>query len=123
MNTALVALIAVLVGVGALLLVRGFASRKPVDAQAVRSAREHGAALIDVRSPQEYASGHVAGAINVPVDGLVADPSAAGPADKAVIVYCRSGARSARAAGALEKAGYDVTDLGGISAARTVLEG
>lgn len=123
MDTASIAIAVIVLGVGALLLIRALTQRKRVDPQAVKAAREHGATLIDVRSPDEYASDHVAGAVNVPVDALVADPSAAGPTDKAVIVYCRSGARSSRAAGALEKAGYKVFDLGGISAARSVFGG
>ena len=74
------------------------------------------ALLIDVRTPEEYASGHIPGAILLPVseindrkDDLPAD------LDTPIIVYCRSGNRSAQAAQALVELGYaKVYDLGGI---------
>jgi rhodanese-related sulfurtransferase len=74
-----------------------------------------GAQLVDVRSPAEYAGGHVDGAKNLPVDTLPA--AASGLArDKVVVVYCRSGARSARAAGLLKQSGFsEVYDLGSIA--------
>lgn len=53
--------------------------------------------LIDVRTPEEFAEGHIAGAINLPVDEF--DPETLPEADgKETILYCRTGRRSARAA-------------------------
>ncbi|HJL14640.1 MAG TPA: rhodanese-like domain-containing protein [Sandaracinaceae bacterium LLY-WYZ-13_1] len=77
-------------------------------------AEEH-AILLDVRTPQEFAAGHVEGAINVPVQTL---PEAASELaiDRPVVVYCRSGHRSARAAALLEREGYEAHDLGPMSA-------
>lgn len=73
---------------------------------------EKGATLVDVRSPEEYAEGHIEGAVNIPV-GDIARRAGEIPKDKPVVVYCRSGVRSARAAGALKAAGYtQVYDLG-----------
>lgn len=65
-----------------------------------------GASLIDVRSPGEYADGHAPGAKNIPVDEIAARLAEI-PRDKPVLVYCRSGMRSGRAAGILKDAGYE----------------
>ena len=76
-----------------------------------------GALLLDVRTPEEFSSGYVDGAVNVPVQVLSEQLSTL-PAkkDQDVVVYCRSGARSARAAGILKNAGFTkVHDLGGMS--------
>lgn len=73
-----------------------------------------GALLVDVRTPGEFAAGHVEGARNVPVDQIAA--ADVGPKDGAVVVYCRSGGRSAAARATLEKRGYTrVYDLGAMS--------
>lgn len=87
-----------------------------IDGATARSLVAEGALLLDVRTPGEFASGHVPGAQNVPVETLPA--GAAGlPTDKPVVVYCRSGARSARAKGILLQSGFaSVHDLGPISA-------
>lgn len=61
--------------------------------------------LLDVRTPQEFAEGHVPGAVNVPHDQL-ASRLAGVPKDKDVVIYCRSGRRSALAADVLHANGY-----------------
>ncbi|MEP7284819.1 MAG: rhodanese-like domain-containing protein [Chloroflexota bacterium] len=61
--------------------------------------------LIDVRTADEYASGHIAGAINIPVQTLP-DQLTEVPHGKPVIVYCHGGNRSGQAANILDKAGY-----------------
>jgi sulfur-carrier protein adenylyltransferase/sulfurtransferase len=58
-------------------------------------------ALIDVRQPGEYEYGHIPGARLMPLPALVQDMTAL-PRDKAVIFYCRSGARSMAAAAMVE---------------------
>jgi L-ascorbate metabolism protein UlaG (beta-lactamase superfamily)/rhodanese-related sulfurtransferase len=75
--------------------------------------------LVDVRTPDEYAEGHLRGAANI--DAEAADfldrMEAACPRETPVAIYCRSGRRSAEAAKKLSKAGYTVCDLqGGILA-------
>lgn len=75
--------------------------------------------VVDVRTPGEYAGGHLKGAINIDVSATGFEEAATAKLDKSkpVAVYCRSGARSARAAGRLTKLGYKVTNLkGGIMA-------
>jgi phage shock protein E len=72
--------------------------------------------LIDVRTPEEFVSGHIAGAINIPVDALQSRLSEVA-SDQPVVVYCRSGNRSATASDILAQNGFDtVYDLGGILA-------
>ncbi len=75
-----------------------------------------GAKLVDVRTPGEFASEHLPGAINIPVQQLSARLSSLGDKDEPIVVYCRSGARSARAAKILIQAGYStVHDLGSLN--------
>ncbi len=72
--------------------------------------------LLDVRAKYEFDEAHIDGALLLPYDTITAD-SPELPADKAatIIIYCRSGRRSAIAADTLEALGYtDVYDLGGI---------
>jgi len=72
-----------------------------------------GASFIDVRTPREYASGHLPNARNLPLDALRTRPNEAGPKERPVVVYCASGTRSAMAASALKRAGYaTVVNLG-----------
>lgn len=74
-----------------------------------------GAFLLDVRTPEEYAQGHIAGAVLLPLGGLDGTEEAL-PDDRAtpIFVYCRSGNRSAQAAGILADRGYtDVRNLDG----------
>ncbi|HVN42994.1 MAG TPA: rhodanese-like domain-containing protein [Steroidobacteraceae bacterium] len=61
--------------------------------------------LLDVRSPEEFAAGHVPGAVNIPHDQLL-KRLADVPKDADVVLYCRSGHRSALAAEVLLAHGY-----------------
>jgi len=61
--------------------------------------------VLDVRTPQEYAEGHVPGAVNVPYDQL-ASRLAEVPQDKDVVLYCKSGRRAGIAADVLAENGY-----------------
>lgn len=59
--------------------------------------------MIDVRTPEEFAEGHLTGAINIPLDQF--DPASLPDADGAErVLYCRSGRRSGIAAEKLAKA-------------------
>jgi rhodanese-related sulfurtransferase len=68
--------------------------------------------LIDVRAAHEHAAGHIAGSRLIELQDL---PELAGTIDQAkpVILYCRSGGRSAMATQALEQAGFDAHNMSG----------
>ena len=73
--------------------------------------------LVDVRTPEEYAEGHLRGAANIDCQApeFLEQIASACPKETPVAVYCRTGRRSAEAAKKLAKAGYAVTNLvGGI---------
>lgn len=72
--------------------------------------------LVDVRTADEYAAGHIEGAVLLPNEEIGdARPAALPVADAEIMVYCRSGRRSAEAAKKLAALGYtDIYDLGGI---------
>jgi len=77
---------------------------------------EGGAALIDVRSPGEFAAGHIDGARNIPVGEVGGRAAEVGPLERPVVVYCASGTRSAMARRALRSAGFkEVYNLGPMS--------
>ncbi len=71
--------------------------------------------LLDVRTPEEFSEGHIAGAKLVDVNDSTFVEQAEAILDKLrpVAVYCRSGRRSARAASLLANKGYNVTNLDG----------
>ena len=72
--------------------------------------------ILDVRRPDEYAEGHVPGAINVANEEIGTEEIPELP-DKAqlILVYCRSGRRSKEAAEKLVKLGYtNIVEFGGI---------
>lgn len=105
--------VAALLMVGYLVASRGGGSTSPQDAHQLVQG---GARLVDVRTPEEFAAGHLDGAINVPVDELEQRLSELGSKDQALVLYCRSGSRSASATRALQKAGFTrVHDLGAMS--------
>lgn len=97
---------------GYLLLARGGGDTTGADA---RRLVADGALLVDVRTPGEYAGGHIDGAINVPIDQIGRRLDDLGPTERPLVVYCLSGSRSARAADELREAGYTVHDLGAMS--------
>lgn len=73
-----------------------------------------GALLLDVRTPAEFSDGHVDGALNIAVQELESRLAELDPA-RPVVVYCRSGSRSAAAARLLRDRGFSVTDVGAMS--------
>jgi rhodanese-related sulfurtransferase len=63
--------------------------------------------IVDVRTPEEYAAGHLPGAINIPYTHLPARASAlAGAGDKNIVLYCQTGVRAGRAAERLREHGF-----------------
>lgn len=86
------------------------ATVKQVTIDELAEAVAQGAQLIDVRTPMEFAGGHVPGAVNQPLGKV--DPSTLDPA-RPVWLVCRSGARSNRAAHALAAQGFDARNVSG----------
>jgi rhodanese-related sulfurtransferase len=98
---------------------------KPYKTISVAQAKEllaSGAALIDVRSAQEWRSGRAPQAKHIPLDRLQASTAGINK-NKPVIAVCASGVRSASAARLLAAKGYDAYSLrGGMSAWRSAGE-
>jgi hydroxyacylglutathione hydrolase len=84
-----------------------------LDAVTTHTLIDGGAAVLDVREATEYESGHIAGAVNVPVGSLGANLDRV-PRGRPVVAYCGMGERSTSAASILEGAGFeDVSNLAG----------
>ena len=77
------------------------------EALLARSGSGDAPLLLDVRTPEEFAKGHVPGALNIPVDQLTArTQELAAHRDGDVVVYCERGGRAAKAATVLREAGF-----------------
>jgi phage shock protein E len=74
---------------------------------------KEGAVIIDVRSKGEFDGGHINGSINIPVDQLSNNLGKLKDKNKAVIVCCASGMRSAAAKRMLQSNGYNTVYNGG----------
>lgn len=72
-----------------------------------------GAIILDVRSRGEYASGHINGSINIPVDELANQLNKLKDKSKTIITCCASGMRSGSAKNILESKGYTSIHNGG----------
>ena len=75
-----------------------------------RILEEDNYVILDVRTEEEYEEGHVVGSMNIPYDEI--DATIDIDKDKTVLVYCRSGRRSAIALETLTDLGFEVIDLG-----------
>ena len=76
---------------------------------------EPGVIIVDVRTPEEFASGHIEGALNIDFNsGNFANEITRLNPSETYAVYCRSGSRSGQAASIMHKAGFhDVSNLNG----------
>ncbi len=84
-----------------------------IDVHTAREMMRAGDVVIDVRRPGEYASGHIAGAINIPIEGL--DPARL-PAGR-LLTTCSMGGRGGRAADLLDRCGRTAFSIdGGVQA-------
>jgi len=73
--------------------------------------------ILDVRTPEEYAAGHIPGAVLLPNETIGAQPPALLPdKNQLILIYCRSGNRSKQAAEKLARLGYtNIVEFGGIN--------
>lgn len=88
-------------------------------AEAQQIVDDGGAVILDVRTPEEFAAGHLPGAININVEASDFDTKVAGLDESAeTLVYCRTGNRSGVATDKMAELGFtDMSDLqGGIEA-------
>lgn len=87
-----------------------------IDPQEAKRRQDDGWTYVDVRTPEEFAAGHPAGAVNVPVAFMQGGTMVANPefiegmkqfgTDTKLLMGCKSGGRSMRAAQMLEQTGY-----------------
>ena len=85
-------------------------------AEALALIEAQGPTVLDVRTPQEYATGHLAEARNVALGDDFATAVASLPRSGTYVVYCASGNRSAQAASIMAELGFtDVVDAGGLN--------
>ena len=83
----------------------------------IMMAEESDYIILDVRTPEEYESGHIKDAINIPNE-IIGDKEIAELPDKEqlIMIYCRSGNRSKQASEKLAELGYtNVVEFGGIN--------
>ena len=81
-----------------------------------RTLVANGALLLDVRTPAEFREAHLPHALNVPVQELPGRLAELAPSTRPIVVYCRSGGRSAQASAVLRQAGFQVKDIGPMTA-------
>lgn len=98
--------------------------RGQVPADDARRLLAEGAVVIDVRSKSEFASGHIEGAINLPLEVVAEKIATVAPdQDAPVFLHCMSGTRSAMAARKLRALGYkQVFNLGSLARAGKLCE-
>lgn len=89
-----------------------FSLFKSFASEAERAKSTPGARIIDVRTEEEYAEGHLPEAENIPLDTLGAARFGRG---EKLFVYCHSGARSGRAVAYLKSIGADAVNMGGVA--------
>lgn len=77
-----------------------------VDGATARKLAAAGVKVVDVRTQREFAAGHVPGALNIPHDEVAARHAELGPPSTPVLLYCRTGRRTAIAAKALREKGF-----------------
>ena len=82
------------------------------DAKKVGEYLQNGAMVIDVRTPVEFADGHVEGSINIPLNTIVNRIADIKKYNKQIITCCRSGARSGTAANILKNNDIDAINGG-----------
>lgn len=85
---------------------------KPKNNNELKEAIQEGAFLVDVRTPSEFSSGSVKGAVNIPLDKLPTQLSKF-KNKKNIVVFCKSGMRSSQAKSILEKNGFQNIINGG----------
>lgn len=82
----------------------------------IEEAMVTGAPLLDVRTPEEFATSHIKDAVNLPLADIQSGTLPTVTKDTKIYLYCRSGNRSSQATKILKDAGFtNITDLGAMS--------
>ena len=80
------------------------------DLEKAREAVKNGALIVDVRTPKEFNEKHILGAVNLPIQEIMKGHINL-PKDKEIVLYCRTGSRSATSAKVLTEKGWSVHDV------------
>src|SRR6516164_8400866 len=122
MNANWIGLILFLVVLIGVMLLRRIGQIRPEEA---RELLRKGAIVVDVRTPGEFAGGHLPKAINIPLDEItVALPKRFPDRGKAILLHCQSGMRSGVARNQLRALGYaNAFNLGSYSRAAGIIQG
>jgi len=110
----------------AVLVVFFFIRRKSlISPDAARQALKNGAVVIDVRTTEEYGSGHLPGTVNIPLSELSGRiPTVCSDKNRVLLLHCLSGGRSGMAIGTLKSLGYThAYNLGSYGRADGILDG
>jgi phage shock protein E len=86
-----------------------------------KALKASGALIVDVRTPEEFRSGHFKGAENIPLDKIRKEIPVLQKKKKVIILYCRSGSRSGMAKNMLRAAGIEAYNAGSLGAIRRAL--
>jgi phage shock protein E len=99
--------------------------RGQVPAKVAAEFVKEGAIIVDVRSPEEFSSGHLSQAFNIPLDGIEGVlPNKVKDKSRVILVHCQSGMRSKKAKIRLNQIGYkEVYDLGSYERAFKIVSG
>ena len=84
--------------------------------------KERGVLIVDVRQPHEFNSGHVDGAINIPLNEIRNNVREIKQQNKPIVTCCRSGARSGSAAATLKSVGVEVYNGGSWNQVQSALK-
>ena len=99
---------------GSAVVLNNFRGERAVPTHIGKEKVKNGALLVDVRTPQEFAKGHVSGAINIPYDQVANRIAELGDNNsREVVFYCQSGGRSGLATSTLLKLGWKNAFNGG----------
>lgn len=98
-----------------------FAGPQFESAESIKSKVKKGALVLDVRTEPEFASGHVTGAVNVPLQMINEVSGDIKKQKKVILAYCRSGKRSEMATNLLKRRGIEVYNAGGYAELKRIL--
>jgi phage shock protein E len=90
-------------------------------AESIKSKVKKGALVLDVRTEPEYASGHITGALNIPLQLINEMAGDLKKQKKVVLAYCRSGRRSQMATNLLKRKGIEIYNAGGYAELKRLL--